>query len=688
MRLATTLALLFMATAARADRVICFAVDGVFHPPAGCIEQERPGPVPPADVDRKFAYINKSSYSILLGIQPAHATVVDLWPGAMVAFGYALPGDAPGTVVFSEPKLGTWKLTLEAFWFGGQRLNVSVPDGIYEYSVTREGKVLDADKGLRMHSVPRPASYPRPKETAGRVELNGRAVAPDGTTPADFAVITADCRREVCAANADGVFRCLTPLPVDGSFCIEHPRLGRKRVELEGRTGKVDLGIIQLVTGATLRVVKPPHVELPEGTTVSLLRKQQEIGEPQPIGVRALVEFPGLKAGKYDVLLSGSEPLQRKLFPVEIGESGETELALSLEPYRLTGEVEYRDKPLGNATVALDGPAWTAELTTDQSGRFDAQLWAPEDYGVMVTSGDLAQPYLVMERARPSDAHWRLRIPSRKITGRVFDAESGKPVFPVTLMIESESGETRTNRAVDTREDGTYEYPGAGDGHYVVSASAPAYLPSERVELQAREGDGDLHVDLPLLRGVQVPVTVVDTRGAPVAGANVVTDFTPAGAVSGIRRTDAEGHVTIPVAEKGRKTIYILPAKASFAVAQIDGRQSAGVRVVVPDGVATLHIRAKTSDDEPLAGVGLILRHAGTDLPSGVLSSLAVQRQLRLSTDTAGELRLPALPAGAYEIAWTQHGQTATPGQWTRIELGAGETLITQTFSRGRTAGR
>ena len=65
---------------------------------------------------------------------------------------------------------------------------------------------------------------------------------------------------------------------------------------------------------------------------------------------------------------------------------------LSLEPYRLTGEVEYRDKPLGNATVALDGPAWTAELTTDQSGRFDAELWAPEDYGVMVTSGALAEP--------------------------------------------------------------------------------------------------------------------------------------------------------------------------------------------------------------------------------------------------------------------------------------------------------
>jgi hypothetical protein len=357
---------------------------------------------------------------------------------------------------------------------------------------------------------------------------------------------------------------------------------------------------------------------------------------------------------------------------------------LSLDPYLLTGEVEYRDEPLANATVGLEGPAWRAELQTDQSGRFDAELWAPEDYGVMVESGELAQPYLIMERARPADAHWRLRIPSRKIAGRVFDAESGKPVFPVTLMVESESGETRTNRAIETREDGTFEVPGAGDGHYVLSATASDYLPGERVELQAREGDGDLHVDLPLLRGVQVRVTVVDGQGAPVAGATVVTDFAPNGAVSAMRRTDAEGVVNVAVAERGRKTIYVLPPTASFAVAYINGGQAGGVRVVVPEGVATLHVRARSPENDPIAGVGLLLRHAGAELPPSVLGSLALQRQSRLSTDAAGELRLPALPAGAYEIAWTQQGR-AVPGAWTRVELGVGETLVTQTFSRGKT---
>ena len=255
--------LLFLASAARADHLICLAADGVFRPPAGCIAQERPAPVPAAAVDRKFAYVNSSANFIILGTLPAHATDVDLWPGAMMAFGYDLEGTTPGTVVFAEERLESWSLTLDGSWFVDGRLNVHLPDGTFDYSVTRGGKVLDAEKGRRFRSVPRPAPRATRGPGEGRVTLSGSAVAPDGTA-ADFAVITADCKREVCTANADGTFRCTTPLPVDRSFCVEHPS-GRKRVELEGRTGQVDLGSLQLVAGGTIRVVKPSHVELPEG---------------------------------------------------------------------------------------------------------------------------------------------------------------------------------------------------------------------------------------------------------------------------------------------------------------------------------------------------------------------------------------------------------------------------------------
>ena len=74
--------------------------------------------------------------------------------------------------------------------------------------------------------------------------------------------------------------------------------------------------------------------------------------------------------------------------------------------------------------------------------------------------------------------------------------------------------------------------------------------------------------------------------------------------------------MAVPIAEKGQKTIYILPPQASFAIAQIRGSQAAsGVQVVVPDGVATLHIRARSVKNEPVAGVGVVLRDAGKGTP-------------------------------------------------------------------------
>ncbi|HEX8251564.1 MAG TPA: carboxypeptidase regulatory-like domain-containing protein [Thermoanaerobaculia bacterium] len=394
-----------------------------------------------------------------------------------------------------------------------------------------------------------------------------------------------------------------------------------------------------------------------------------------------------MKAGKYAVLLAGTKPLQRKLFPIEVPERGEAEVVLSLEPFRLTGEVELRKKPLA-ATVSLDGDAWKTELETDQSGRFDAEVWSAGDYAVAVSAGALAEPYMVMKRVSPSDSHWRLVVPSRRITGRVFDAETGKPVTEVSLSVESTSGETRAQRTIAVKEDGTFVYPGAGDGQYTISALAKDYLASERVQLQARESDGDLTVDLPLVRGVQVRVAVVDPQGVPIARALVLTEFTPEGSVSRMTRTDADGVATVAVPEKGERTIYVVPADASFAVATVTGRDAAsGVRIVVPAGVATLRIRTTSTDDQPLPGISVNLRHAGRLIPNGVLSSMAQARKLALATDAAGELTIPVLPAGDYELAWKRRGSPPDARRWTRVTLAAGETRVTQTFA-STTTGR
>jgi hypothetical protein len=236
---------------------------------------------------------------------------------------------------------------------------------------------------------------------------------------------------------------------------------------------------------------------------------------------------------------------------------------------------------------------------------------------------------------------------------------------------------------VNVREDGTFEYPGAADGHYSFTAMAPGYLGGEKVQLTIREADGDQRLDLPLLRGVTVRVTVLDPAGNPLSGATVLSDFAQNGMPMRTSRTNAEGAVDVMVAEKGEKTIYVVPPHASFAAARVTARHAEnGLRIIVPEGLATLRVQTKSSEDQPLPGISIALRHRGEPVPQGVLATMARDRKIALATNAAGELTIPALPAGDYEIAWRTRGTAPVPG-WTKVTLGAGETKVTQTFAAG-----
>lgn len=455
---------------------------------------------------------------------------------------------------------------------------------------------------------------------AGKILVSGRAVGSDGIAVAGLADITADCKRAVCSTREVGAFRCAIARPVTGSICIEHERLGRFRVDLDERKNAFDLGIVKLKPGAVVRVVRPLHVLVPDEATLTLLRGDAPVEEPRSIGAREIIEFAGLAPGPYSLLLSGPEPLQRKIFPVEVGERGEHEVALSLDPYRLEGVVEYREKPLDGAKVVLQADAWEAELATDQSGRFSTQLWAPADYGVMIESPALPELYAVMKAASPQDSDWRIAIPARSILGRVTDAESGRPIPDATVTIEGESHGTRSMRGLAPGQDGSYEMPGVGEGSYVVFASAPGYLRSERVSVEVGDADDDRRIDLQLVRAVEVALNVVDHGGAAVAGADVLTEFSVTGDVTDLSRTDERGVARVTVRPRSAKTVFILPPAGPFTIAfaSADQAGNGGARAVVPPVEALVQVVARSTEERPLEGIGLQLRYGGVEIPQGV----------------------------------------------------------------------
>ena len=263
------------------EHLVCFSNDGVFHYKHDCAVREgRYSAVTPAEKPRRLLWASRAQNAVAIGELAPGATalsgVVDTncctisLPESVVA-----PDGEDGTVTLTAKTGGTWAFTLDSWWFRAGRLNIAVPRDRYErIRVTSAGKTLLDTAGPDFT-----------QRTNAALILTGRAVGKDTTTPADFAQLTVECRRVVCTADAEGRFRC--PLrEVPRAVCIEHGELGRGRIEIEGRTGAVDLKTVALQPGAAIRVVRPLHVELPPGTKVSLRQGEREIRAPQAFATR------------------------------------------------------------------------------------------------------------------------------------------------------------------------------------------------------------------------------------------------------------------------------------------------------------------------------------------------------------------------------------------------------------------
>jgi len=134
-------------------------------------------------------------------------------------------------------------------------------------------------------------------------------------------------------------------------------------------------------------------------------------------------------------------------------------------------------------------------------------------------------------------------------------------------------------------------------------------------------------------------------------------------------------HVEVPVASGSQKKIYALPPGGSLASLLLDAR-SGDIKLVVPDGGSALHIRALLDSGAPISGLEPRIRINGEPIPPAVLRIYARRRGIALMTDASGELTIPRLPAGMYELTLDKRGN-----DWTRVVLGDGETTIVQRFA-------
>jgi hypothetical protein len=510
--------------------------------------------------------------------------------------------------------------------------------------------------------------------------VSGTVTGQNEKVPAAFADVLVNCRDRVCSTDAAGRMNCVIRTTAVTSVCIEHPVLGRTRLDLAGRVGAVDLNSVALIPGATIRVVKPPHIVLPENSTVALLRNDQEVAAPRRFSDVDVEDFNGLAPGTYAVALRGPSPLQRKHYTVELVDREISELALSLDPYRLHGEIRFGKDALA-ATVTLAAEDWSAEVKSDEDGRFEADVWESTVFGVVVEANNLEPSFLTSLEASPSASTWQIHIPNRKMSGAVLDGETRKPIAGATIFLKSESGGTSTTRVVSAQDNGNFVVMGLADGRYSFSAKAEGYAAEAPVVVTLRPFDGDQTSDLLLWRGVDLPIQVTDAAGQPAANALLISNIDDPSQAR-LQRADGAGRAVWFVRKGAVQTLFVLPATGGLAVVPLtESSQNDGkAHIVVPIGEAALRIQARDDDDSPLSGVTLKLRWNGVDIPFGVLRQFATLHKGRAVSDRSGEIVLPNLPLGRYEITWLPPDQKSGVGQPVLVTLTRGETFIKQTF--------
>lgn len=280
---------------------------------------------------------------------------------------------------------------------------------------------------------------------------------------------------------------------------------------------------------------------------------------------------------------------------------------------RLLGRVvEASGSPAAGATVSVSSVP-RRHVTTEPDGSFSIGGLLPQDYTVWAALGDATAEPTTVTLARELDPLVLTLAPASAVEVTVVDAES---LLPITgARVELDPWEKETD---DT---GRARFRGVPRGWVRLFADAPGHGASgHRITPSGRAGEV-LFETIALARGAPVSGRVVDERGAPVAGAELMARPVSGGESAALAaQSDEAGSFRIDALPRGR---WALSATSDrFLPGALDAMDLDG-RTERNDIVITLRAGEKLS--------GRIVDVAGRPVSGGMI---------RLSTcDTTESIR-------------------------------------------------
>lgn len=473
-------------------------------------------------------------------------------------------------------------------------------------------------------------------------------------TPIGRADLFLPSGQRLTGTDNDGRFRA----PIDG------PWPARLRVEAIGRAPKsvpvpsaiadIDLPILMSRGGNVTVSLEPPLAQEAlrwEARRIIADTDDEKVRSGEVAAGQSSFSVEGLDPGPYRIIVAGEGPLQRFAAPVLVDDGATATATVRIESARLELEVRRAGKPAPATNIELvfrDGDAvWRTSVATDDRGQAVEEIWQAGPYLAFVSGWSESKRLTASETIS-----WTLDVPDRVIRGRLLDAATKQPVRDAVVFLEARDGEgSQVSSMKSSDADGVYAFESVPAGSYALTVRADGYETlrtasapiAEETHLETR----DLHVQP--LGGHSL--RVVNSFGVPIPGA-AVWIATAAGVRSaGVAKED--GRVVLPLAMNESGEAYVFPRSGSFAITRFGAVTESGaeeLRVVVPDGVASLEMLTVSTDGEPLPRVPFIIRVNGVVMPGMVYEAMARHQGLPIWSDASGRALLSRMPPGRYEI--------------------------------------
>ncbi len=492
-------------------------------------------------------------------------------------------------------------------------------------------------------------------------------------------------------ADADGRFSISIPSEWPDYLVLRDIGGALSIVPLPSTPGDVALGLVELGETGSFRLAIPEALLSEDAIGFELIHHVDENTRHKILertispGKEPAVLVPNLPPGRYELTLSGVQPLQKIGAKAHLPAKQIVDIQPKAQRTIVTINVRRGGSALGGSRVEViqRETGWRTQLTANDEGSVVEETWQGGDWLLAVTGGPLTSPYIDSHVVPDVSEHeWTVSVPERVITGAVIDKDD-QPVTGARVELRTHLPEDVVNvTTVATDADGRFRFTGVAAGTQSLQASSPRHGRSNAVRVQMVEHEMERHVLLAFRPSIERELIVIDLRGVPLVGAFVMD------AVGNTRRTDAEGRVAVSASKAAVAEVFVVPREGSFAVISVDfskGPNSLSVRI--PDATASLNVRTQRRSGDPIEGTFFLVRFNGRVLPIPVLALFGQAQGVSLRSGADGIMRWPRVPSGLYELwpHWSaEQGRALDPASGksapVTINVTAGVTSATLTF--------